>query len=61
MRKKILKYKAEIDEMLKNPPKDIDYAEEERKHLIQIQFLCMKDWYMRSLWYYLHLAQFWYL
>ena len=38
MRKKILKYKAEIDEMLKNPPKDIDYAEEERKHLIQIQF-----------------------
>ena len=23
MRKKILKYKAEIDEMLKNPPKDI--------------------------------------
>lgn len=38
MRKKILKYKAEVDEMLKNPPKDIDYAEEERKHLIQIQF-----------------------
>ena len=38
MRKKIFKYKAEIDEMLKNPPKDIDYAEEERKHLIQIQF-----------------------
>lgn len=38
MRKKILKYKAEIDKMLKNPPKDIDYAEEERKHLIQIQF-----------------------
>ena len=38
MRKKILKYKAEIDEMLKNPPKDIDYAEEERKHLIPIQF-----------------------
>ena len=38
MRKKILKYKAEIDEMLKNPPKNIDYAEEERKHLIQIQF-----------------------
>ena len=38
MRKKILKYKAEIDEMLKNPPKDIDYAEEERKHLSQTQF-----------------------
>ena len=38
MRKKILNYKEQVDEMLKNPPKDIDYAEEERKHLIQIQF-----------------------
>lgn len=38
MRKKILNYKAQIDELLKNPPEDIDYAEEEQKHLIQIRF-----------------------
>ena len=38
MRKKILNYKACIDDLLENPPENIDYAEEERKHLIQIQF-----------------------
>ncbi len=38
MRKKILNYKARIDELLDNPSENIDYAEEERKHLIQIQF-----------------------
>lgn len=38
MRKRILGYRKQIDEMLANPPVEIDYEEEQRKHLIQIQF-----------------------
>lgn len=38
MRKKIKKYIADIDEMLKHPADNIDYEEEQKKHLIQIQF-----------------------
>ncbi|MBQ8983962.1 MAG: hypothetical protein IJ079_10290 [Lachnospiraceae bacterium] len=38
MRKKILSYKNRIDRMLQDPPEDINYEEEQRKHLIQIQF-----------------------
>lgn len=38
MRKKILRYMKQIDERLADPPAGIDYEEEQRKHLIQIQF-----------------------
>ena len=38
MRKKIRRYIRQIDERLENPPEDIDYEEEQRKHLIQISF-----------------------
>lgn len=38
MRKRILNYRKQIDELLAAPPEGIDYAEEERKHLIQIEF-----------------------
>lgn len=38
MRKRILRYRKQIDELLKNPPVETDYEEEQKKHLIQIQF-----------------------
>lgn len=38
MRKKILNYVKKIDDLLENPPEHIDYEEEEKQHLIQIQF-----------------------
>lgn len=38
MRKRILSYRKAVDELLAAPPEGIDYAEEERKHLIQIEF-----------------------
>lgn len=38
MSERIRSYKARIDAMLANPPTDIDYEEEMRKHLIQIGF-----------------------
>lgn len=38
MRKKILNYRKTIDVLLAAPSEGIDYAEEERKHLIQIEF-----------------------
>ncbi len=38
MRKKILEYQKKMDAFLEHPPEDTDYAEEARRHLIQIQF-----------------------
>lgn len=38
MRKKIQGYIKRMDELLKNPPEEIDYEKEQEKHLIQIQF-----------------------
>lgn len=38
MRKRIIQYRKQIDERLANPPEGINYEEEQRKHLIQIQF-----------------------
>lgn len=38
MRKKIKQYVKQVDERLANPPDGVDYEEEQRKHLIQIQF-----------------------
>lgn len=38
MRKKIKQYVKQVDERLANPPDDIDYREEQSRHLIQIQF-----------------------
>lgn len=38
MRKKIMNYRKQIDEMLEHPPEGIDYEKEQKKHLIQIQF-----------------------
>lgn len=38
MRKKIKRYVKQVDEWLANPPEGVDYEEEQKKHLIQIQF-----------------------
>jgi type IV secretory pathway TrbL component len=38
MRKKILNYRRQVDDMLAHPPEGIDYELEQRKHLVQIQF-----------------------
>lgn len=38
MRKKIKQYVKQVDELLENPPDGVDYEEEQKKHLIQIQF-----------------------
>lgn len=38
MRKRIMEYQKKVDRLLEQPPEGIDYAEEEKQHLIQIQF-----------------------
>ena len=38
MKKRILKYLADMDALLRNPPEGTDYEEEIRKHLVQIGF-----------------------
>ncbi len=38
MKERILNYMKQIDELLAEPPKDTDWEEEIRKHLIQISF-----------------------
>lgn len=38
MSERIKEYKARIDALLANPPADVDYEEEMRRHLIQIGF-----------------------
>ncbi|MBP3238254.1 MAG: hypothetical protein J6M24_04060 [Lachnospiraceae bacterium] len=38
MKKRIVKYKSDIDELLKNPPGDTNWDEEIKKHLIQLEF-----------------------
>ena len=38
MKKRILKYMADTDELLKNPPEDVSWDAEIKKHLIQLDF-----------------------
>lgn len=38
MRKKIKRYIKQTDDKLQHPPEGIDYEEEQKRHLIQIQF-----------------------
>ena len=38
MKKRILKYKSDVDEFLKNPPEDVKWDDEIKKHLVQLEF-----------------------
>lgn len=44
MAKRIKQYLDYIEEILKR--EDLDFTDEQRKHLIQIGFLCTKDLYI---------------